>query len=228
MEPDVTIEWSDFLAGVPLVAILRGLPPEDAEAVGEVLVEAGFRCLEVPLNSPRPLESIKILAQRFGDAAIVGAGTVLSPADVEAVAAAGGRIIISPDTNPEAIAATKAAGLLSLPGFFSPSEAFAALRAGADGLKLFPADGGGLLTLKALKAVLPPAVPVMPVGGVDADTMAAFRAAGAGGFGIGSWLYTPDRDIVVISQRAVQLVAGWRTSNKKISEAPEQGMADGE
>lgn len=222
------MEWTDFLADVPLVAILRGLPPEDAEAVGDALIEAGFRCLEVPLNSPRPLESIGVLSRRFGDVAIVGAGTVLLPADVEAVAGAGGRIIISPDINPDVIRATKAAGLLSLPGFFSPSEAFAALRAGADGLKLFPADGGGLLTLKALKAVLPPSVPVMPVGGVDADTMAAFRAAGAGGFGIGSWLYTPGRDIAVMYERAVQLVAGWRTGNKQAGETPEQGMAHGE
>ncbi|WP_414714531.1 2-dehydro-3-deoxy-6-phosphogalactonate aldolase [Sphingopyxis sp.] len=221
------MEWSDFLAGVPLVAILRGLTPEAAEPVGEVLVAAGFRCLEVPLNSPRPFESIKILSARFGDTAIVGAGTVLSPAEVDAVAGAGGRIVISPDTNPEVIRATKAAGLLSLPGFFSPSEAFAALRAGADGLKLFPADAGGLATLKALKAVLPPAAPVMPVGGVDADTMAAFRAAGAGGFGIGSWLYTPGRDVAVISERAVQLVAGWMTGNKQAA-TPGQGMADGE
>lgn len=229
MEPRVTIEWTDFLTGVPLVAILRGLTPEEAEPVGDALVAAGFRCLEVPLNSPRPLESIAILSRRFGDVAIVGAGTVLSPADVEAVAGAGGRIVISPDTNPDVIRATKAAGLLSLPGFFSPSEAFAALRAGADGLKLFPADGGGLLMLKALKAVLPPAIPVMPVGGVDAGTMDAFRAAGAGGFGIGSWLYTPGRDIAVISERAVQLVAGWRTGNKREAAAtPERGMADGE
>lgn len=223
----MTIEWADFIAGVPLVAILRGLTPEEAEPVGEALVAAGFRCLEVPLNSPRPLESIKILSARFCDTAIIGAGTVLSPADVDAVAGAGGRIIISPDTNPEVIRATKAAGLLSLPGFFSPSEAFAALRAGADGLKLFPADAGGLATLKALKAVLPPAVPVMPVGGIDADTMAAFRAAGAGGFGIGSWLYTPGRDVAAISERAVQLVAGWMTGNKQAA-TPGQGMADGE
>ncbi len=223
----MTIEWSDFLAGVPLVAILRGLTPEEAEPVGEALVAAGFRCLEVPLNSPRPLESIAILSARFGDTAIVGAGTVLSPADVDAVAGAGGRIIISPDTNPDVIRATKAAGLLSLPGFFSPSEAFSALRAGADGLKLFPADAGGLATLKALKAVLPPAVPVMPVGGVDADTMAAFRAAGAGGFGIGSWLYTPGQGIDVIAERAVRLVAGWMTGNKTVATRG-QGMADGE
>lgn len=223
----MTILWSDFLAGVPLVAILRGLTPEEAEPVGEALVAAGFRCLEVPLNSPRPLESIKILSERFGDTSIIGAGTVLSPAAVDAVAGAGGRIIISPDTNPEVIRAAKTAGLLSLPGFFSPSEAFAALRAGADGLKLFPADAVGLSTLKALKAVLPPAVPVMPVGGVDADTMGVFRAAGAGGFGIGSWLYTPGRDIAVISERAVQLVAGWMTGNKQ-AVTRGQGIGDGE
>lgn len=227
MELCVTIEWSEFLAGVPLVAILRGLRPEDAEAVGGVLIEAGFRCLEVTLNSPRPLESIKILSRRFGDDAIIGAGTVLSPADVDAVAGAGGRIIISPDTNPDVIRATKAAGLVSLPGFFSPSEAFTALRAGADGLKLFPADSGGLSMLKALKAVLPPTIPVMPVGGVGADTMAAFRRAGAGGFGIGSWLYAPDRDNAALSERAVQLVAGWMTGNKQAATRG-QGIVDGE
>lgn len=217
----MTIDWTDFLAGVPLVAILRGLPPEEAEAVGTVLVEAGFRCLEVPLNSPRPLESIAILQRAFGDVALVGAGTVLLPADVDAVAGAGGRIVISPNANPDVIRATKAAGLLSLPGFFSPTEAFAAIDAGADGLKLFPADSGGLAMLKAVKAVLPPAVPVMPVGGVDADTMAAFRAAGAAGFGIGSWLYAPGRDPAVLAERAARLVAGWNTRDKALAEGGE-------
>jgi len=217
----MTIDWTDFLAGVPLVAILRGLPPEEAEAVGGVLVAAGFRCLEVPLNSPRPLESIAILQRAFGDVALVGAGTVLSPADVDAVAGAGGRIVISPNANPDVIRATKAAGLLSLPGFFSPTEAFAAIDAGADGLKLFPADSGGLAMLKAIRAVLPSAVPVMPVGGVDADTIAAFRAAGAAGFGIGSWLYAPGRDLAVLAERAARLVAGWNTRDKALAEGGE-------
>ncbi len=168
------MSWTDIFGDLPLIAILRGLTPEEAEPVGEALLEAGFRCLEVPLNSPRPLESIAILQDRFGDRALVGAGTVLTPAQVEAVAGAGGRIIISPNTRPEVIRATKALGLVSLPAFQTPSEAFEALDAGADGLKLFPAEAAGPAVVKALRAVLAGDIPLFPVGGIDAGTMPAY------------------------------------------------------
>ncbi|AGH49660.1 MULTISPECIES: 2-dehydro-3-deoxy-6-phosphogalactonate aldolase [Sphingomonas] len=202
--------WSDLLAELPLVAILRGLAPDEAEAVGEALVSAGFRCLEVPLNSPDPLESIAILQDRFGGRALVGAGTVLRPDEVDAVAQAGGRIIISPNMRPDVIAATKAAGMVSLPSFLTPTEAFAAIEAGADGLKLFPAEAAPPKVLKAMRAVIPASVPVFPVGGIDAAGMAAYRAAGASGFGIGSSLYAPGRVAADVGRRAAALVAAWR------------------
>ncbi len=201
--------WSELLATMPLVAILRGLKPEEAEPVGAALVEAGFRCLEVPLNSPRPLESIAILRKRFGDVALVGAGTVLSVADVAAVTDAGGAIVISPNADADVIRATKARELVSLPAFFTPSEAFAALAAGADGLKLFPAEIAGPTALRAIRAVLPAAVSVLPVGGIDAAAMRDYRAAGAAGFGIGSSLYAPGRDPAEIGRRAAGLVRAW-------------------
>lgn len=201
--------WSELLAATSLVAILRGLTPEEAEPVGAALVEAGLRCLEVPLNSPRPLESIAILRKRFGDVALVGAGTVLSVADVAAVTDAGGAIVISPNADGDVIRATKARGLVSLPAFFTPSEAFAALAAGADGLKLFPAEIAGPTALRAIRAVLPASVPVLPVGGIDAAAMRDYRAAGAAGFGIGSSLYAPGRDPAEIGRRAAALVRAW-------------------
>lgn len=202
--------WSEVLADLPLVAILRGLTPDEAEPVGAALVAAGFRCLEVPLNSPRPLESIAILRKRFGDVALVGAGTVLSVDEVAQVDAAGGAIVISPNADPEVIRATKARGLVSLPAFFTPTEAFAAIAAGADGLKLFPAEIAGPTALRAIRAVLPPGVPVLPVGGVDAASMRSYRAAGAAGFGIGSSLYAPGRAAAEVGQRAAALVQAWR------------------
>jgi 2-dehydro-3-deoxyphosphogalactonate aldolase len=203
--------WADILNDLPLIAILRGLTPEEAEPVGAALIEAGFRCLEVPLNSPRPLESIAILRRCFDGVAIVGAGTVLTASAVDEVASVGGEIIISPNSNPAVIGATKARGLISLPAFFTPSEAFAALDAGADGLKLFPAEAAGPSALKAMRAVLPASVPIFPVGGVDAGSMGDYRRAGATGFGIGSSLYAPGRSITEISQRANALVSAWRS-----------------
>lgn len=205
------MNWADVVNGLPLVAILRGLTPEEAQPVGAALIEAGFRCLEVPLNSPRPLESIAILRQRFGGVALVGAGTVLTASAVEEVASAGGEIIISPNCNPAVIGATKAKGLISLPAFFTPSEAFTALEAGADALKLFPAEAAGPSALLAMRAVLPANVPIFPVGGVDPDTMSAYRRAGAAGFGIGSSLYAPGRSITEVTQRASALVSAWRS-----------------
>ena len=175
----------------PLVAIIRGVTPGDAEAIGQAIFDAGIRIIEVPLNSPRPLDSIAALARRFGDEALVGAGTVLDPADVGRIKDAGGRIIVSPDTNIDVIAAATAAGLISSPGYFTPSEAFAAVRAGAHALKLFPAEAASPGVLKAQLAVLPKDMPILAVGGIKPDNMQPWLDAGATGFGLGGGLYQP-------------------------------------
>lgn len=187
------MSFAATLAAHPVIAILRGLMPEDAPAIGDALLGAGVRILEVPLNSPRPFESIALLARRVGAEALVGAGTVMSAGDVARVAEAGGRLIISPHLDVEVVAAAKAAGLTAIPGAFTASEIFAALRAGADAVKLFPAELIGPEGLRALRAVVPAAAALIPVGGVSAATMAAWRAAGASGFGVGSALYRPGR-----------------------------------
>ena len=184
-------EFDTALARCPLIAILRGVTPNEVVAVGEALFDAGFRLIEVPLNSPDPLDSIARLAKAFAGRAVIGAGTVLRAVDVAAVQAAGGTMIVSPNTNIEVIAATSKAGLISLPGIATPSEAFAALAAGATALKLFPAEGANPAVLKAIRAVLPAGVRVLPVGGITADTMTPWLKAGAAGFGIGSALYSP-------------------------------------
>ncbi|WP_264588327.1 MULTISPECIES: 2-dehydro-3-deoxy-6-phosphogalactonate aldolase [unclassified Sphingobium] len=194
---------------MPLVAILRGLTPEEAPAIGVALIEAGLRCIEVPLNSPRPLESIAALA-RLPGGALIGAGTVLSVDAVDQVAQAGGRVIVSPNMNPQVIRRTKALGLLSMPGIATPSEAFAAIDAGADVLKLFPAEMHSPAVLKAMKAVLPADIPVLVVGGIGPDNMAAWRSAGAAGFGIGSSIYQPGLDMAQVRQRADAMVTAWR------------------
>ncbi len=202
----VSIESLDAL---PLIAILRGLKPDEAIEVGEAIVAAGFRCLEVPLNSPEPLDSIRRLRQALDGRALVGAGTVLNVAAAREVAQAGGQLIISPNTNVEVIAETKTLGLLSLPGFFTPSEAFAALDAGADALKLFPAEIAGPKGLKAVRAVLPAEARIYPVGGVDPDSMAAWRSAGASGFGIGSAVFKPGQMPEQVGLQAADFVARW-------------------
>jgi 2-dehydro-3-deoxyphosphogalactonate aldolase len=183
--------FHDALAECPLVAILRGLRPDEAEAIGDALFEAGIRIMEVPLNSPDPLDSIARLTRRLGDRAMIGAGTVLTTADVAAVQAAGGALIVSPCTNVAVIGATVAAGLVSCPGYFTPSEAFAAIDAGAHALKLFPAEALTPAVVKAQRAVLPRNIPVLVVGGVRPEAMAPWLAAGADGFGIGSGIYVP-------------------------------------
>ena len=197
------------IAAMPLVAILRGLVPEDAAQIGQTIIDGGLRCIEVPLNSPRPLESIAILAELGGDR-LIGAGTVLTPAQVDEVAQAGGRIIVSPNMNAEVIKRTKALGLLSLPGIATPSEAFAAIEAGADGLKLFPAEMHSPATLKAMKAVIPPEIPIFVVGGVSADTLAPWLKAGANGFGIGSSLFRSGIGIDELSERTREFTGAWR------------------
>jgi 2-dehydro-3-deoxyphosphogalactonate aldolase len=178
---------SAALARCPLVAILRGVHPDEVEAIADAIVEAGFSMIEVPLNSPDPLASIARVAKRHGAQVLVGAGTVLSVADVEDVRAAGGRLIVSPNVNAAVIRAS--AGLVSLPGYFTPTEAFAALDAGATGLKLFPAEGASPSYLKAQRAVLPKGVPLLAVGGVTPDNMKEWALAGAQGAGLGSALY---------------------------------------
>lgn len=192
-----------WLKRLPLVAILRGVRPDEAVGVGEALLDAGFAIVEVPLNSPDPLDSIARLADALGERALVGAGTVLTPQAVDRVAAAGGRLVVMPHADPAVIRAAKAAGLLAVPGFATPTEAFAALDAGADALKLFPAEAAPPPVLKALLAVLPPGVPVLPVGGIRPETMAGYWQAGAAGFGLGSALYKPGDGPATVRQKAL-------------------------
>jgi 2-dehydro-3-deoxyphosphogalactonate aldolase len=197
-----------FLQRCPLVAILRGVQPQEVEAIGEALVAEGIAIIEVPLNSPEPIESIRRLAARCGAQALVGAGTVLDPADCARIAAAGGRLVVTPHADPEVVRAAKAAGMFAVPGFFTPAEAFALLKAGADGLKLFPAEAASPAVLKALLAVLPKGTAILPVGGIEAGNMAAWRAAGAAGFGIGSAIYRPGDDAARVAAKARALRAG--------------------
>ncbi|MBC2670623.1 2-dehydro-3-deoxy-6-phosphogalactonate aldolase [Novosphingobium piscinae] len=198
---------TEALARCPLVAILRGIRPDAVEAVADALVETGFTLLEVPLNSPDPLDSIARIARRYGPHVAVGAGTVLTAAQAEAVAAAGGRLIISPNVDRAVIRAAVGQGLISLPGYFTPSEAFAALEAGATGLKLFPSEAASPAVLKAHRAVFPPQVPVLAVGGVTPDNLADWFAAGARGAGIGSALYQPGRSAADVAERAAAFLA---------------------
>ncbi len=194
-------------AACPLIAIIRGVTPGEAMAVGEALVAAGIRIIEVPLNSPDPFASIRKLADRFGGTATVGAGTVMSVADVARVAAAGGTIVVSPHADTAVIAATAAAGLVAAPGYFTPTEAFAALAAGAHVLKLFPAEAATPAVLKAQRAVLPKDVPIVPVGGIVPESLGPWLAAGADGFGLGGGLFTPGRGAADVGERARAYVA---------------------
>jgi 2-dehydro-3-deoxyphosphogalactonate aldolase len=208
MNPQVTSTWQHAMATLPLVAILRGIAPHEADAVGDVLVRNGYALLEVPLNSPDPLASIASLARRHPDA-LVGAGTVRSAEEVQAVHAAGGRLIVSPHFDARVVQAAAALGLVCLPGVATPSEAFAALEAGATGLKLFPAEMIPPAAVKAMRAVLAPQVLLLPVGGITPSGMAAYRAAGASGFGIGSALYQPGRDLHAIAASAQAFADAW-------------------
>jgi 2-dehydro-3-deoxyphosphogalactonate aldolase len=194
--------FNTLFEACPLVAIIRGVRPDEAVAIGEALVDAGIRIIEVPLNSPDPLVSIERLAKRFGDDALIGAGTVLEVAQVDQVKAAGGRIIVSPSADRDVIAAAARAGLVSAPGYFTPTEAFDALKAGAHVLKLFPAEGATPAVLKAQRAVLPKHVPVLMVGGITPETMRPWMEAGANGFGLGSALYKPGQGAGEVSAQA--------------------------
>jgi len=197
-----------YLDECPLVAILRGVTADEAEAIGEAAYEGGIRMLEVPLNSPDPLHSIELLAKRFGERALVGAGTVIDAADVARIRDAGGRLVVSPDTNAQVIAATAATGMVSCPAFFTPSEAFTALRSGATALKLFPAEGAAPAVLKAQLAILPKGVTVLIVGGIKPDNMRPWIDAGASGFGLGSGLYKPGQSPSETLDKARAYVAG--------------------
>jgi 2-dehydro-3-deoxyphosphogalactonate aldolase len=201
------IDLKTALARCPLVAILRGIKPDEVAPIGAALIDAGFSIIEIPLNSPDPYTSIARLAHQFGDLALIGAGTVLTPTQVNDVNAAGGRIIVMPHADTDVIRAAKAARMVSLPGFSTPTEAFAAIHAGADGLKLFPAEAAPPNVLKAMKAVIPADMPVLPVGGISPDRMEAYFQAGAAGFGLGSALYKPGDTAEQVSVAARKFIA---------------------
>ena len=200
----------EALDHLPLVAILRGLQPARAIETGEVLVDAGFRVIEVPLNSPEPLSSIERLATALGDRAIIGAGTVLRSADIGAVASAGGRLIVMPHADTSLIRQVDHLGLFSIPGVATPTEAFAALEAGADALKMFPAEAMPPAVVKAWRAVIRPDVKLLPVGGITPESMAAYLEAGASGFGLGSALFKPDLSLPTLAVNATAFIEAIR------------------
>ena len=207
-----THRLAQAMAQLPLIAILRGLPPAQAPAIGQALVDSGFAIIEVPLNSPEPLQSIKALTRLFPHT-LIGAGTVLSVQQVNDVHAAGGRLVVAPNFNPAVVAQALTLGMVVLPGVATPTEAFAAIDAGAHGLKLFPAEMISPATVKAMRAVLPKDVALMPVGGITPDNMAAYLAAGANGFGLGSALYAPGRSAAQVKETAQAFVRAWASTS---------------
>ena len=194
-------ELISWLERMPLVAILRGVRPEEVVAIGEALLEQGIAIIEVPLNSPRPFESIAALAEAVGGQALVGAGTVLDPEDVARVAVAGGRLIVTPNAGLAVMAAAKAQGLFTVPGFATPTEGLSLIEAGADAVKLFPAEANPPPVVKAMRAVFPPEIPVLPVGSITPQKIADYWAAGARGFGLGGSLYKPGEAAEVVAGR---------------------------
>jgi len=200
---------SQALSQLPLIAILRGLTPAQAPSIGQALVDSGFAIIEVPLNSPEPLASIRTLTDMFPHA-LIGAGTVLNVKQVHEVFAAGGRLIVAPNFQPAVVAQALQLGMVVLPGVATPSEAFAAIEAGAHGLKLFPAELITPTVLKAIRAVLPPSMPLLPVGGITPDNIAPYRAAGANGFGLGSALYAPGQSAEQVRSQAAAFVQAWQ------------------
>ena len=212
----MTASLRSYLHPLPLVAVLRGITPKEIEAVGEALTENGFRILEVPLNSPDAFDSIARLARRFGERCLTGAGTVVQVADVARVAAAGGMLIVMPHGDVAIVREAKRRGLVCLPGVATPTEAFAVLGAGADGLKMFPAEQLPPASLKAWRAVLPRDVLVFPVGGIRPDNMAPYWAVGADGFGTGSNLYTPGAPVEQIRTVAASYAAAFAALPRRV------------
>lgn len=208
MNTNTQAAWQAASRSLPLVAILRGITPGEADAVGDALWQAGFRLMEVPLNSPSRMESIARLARRFPEA-IVGAGTVRTADEVRQVQDAGGRVVVSPHFDADVVQAAVRQGMVALPGVMTPTEAFAALAAGATGLKLFPAEMVPPGAVKALRAVLPAQVALFPVGGITPANMGEYRAAGANGFGIGSALYKPGMDAAAVAASARAFADAW-------------------
>ena len=200
-----------WLQRSPIIAILRGVRPEEVESIGFALERAGIVIVEVPLNSPDAFESISILSRVLGDRMLVGAGTLTNPQQVTEVAAAGGQLIVTPHADTAIVRAAKAAGLFAVPGFFNPTEAFALLHAGADAIKLFPSEVLGIPMLKALLAVLPKTATVIPVGGIDADKIAPWMSAGALGVGAGSSIYKPGDDAAIVEAKAKALMDAVRS-----------------
>jgi 2-dehydro-3-deoxyphosphogalactonate aldolase len=196
-----------WLDRCPLIAILRGVRPDELEAIAAALEQAGIAIVEVPLNSPQPLDSIARLARGFGERLLIGAGTVMTVAQVADIAAAGGRLIVTPHADAAVTRVAKQHGMLAVPGFFTPTEAFAMLAAGADALKFFPSEAASPAVLRAVRAVLPAGTIVLPVGGIDASNMAGWRAAGAAGFGIGSAIYKPGDTPAIVAEKARVLLA---------------------
>ncbi|HXZ45468.1 MAG TPA: 2-dehydro-3-deoxy-6-phosphogalactonate aldolase [Pseudolabrys sp.] len=204
------LSFSEALSRCPLVAILRGVKPSEVVEIGQALIDTSFAIIEVPMNSPDPLESIALLVKAFGAKLLVGAGTVTSADEVIEVGEVGGRLIVMPHADAAVVHAAKAGGLYAVPGFATPTEAFAMIAAGADGLKLFPAEANPPKVLKALRAVLPKKMPVLPVGSITPDNMAEFWAAGANGFGLGSALYKTGATPAQVSAAAAQFIAALR------------------
>ena len=201
------------LAPTPLVAILRGVRPDEAEAIAAAIVEAGFGAIEVPLNSPEPLASIARIALRFGDRVLVGAGTVLEPHEVDDVAEAGARLVVAPNADRAVIERAAKLGLIVLPGVATMTEAFEALKAGASGLKLFPGEAIPPEVVRAWRSVLPKATPLFPVGGVTPERIGPYRRAGADGFGIGSALYKPGAGVEAVARAARAFVKAWNEAD---------------
>lgn len=210
MTNPIHTRFETALQHLPLVAILRGLTPTEAEPVAHTLYQAGFRLIEVPLNSPDPFTSIARIRQCLPDDALVGAGTVLEASDVSRLQDIGGELVVMPHADTSVISAAKALGMICMPGIVTPTEAFAALKAGADALKLFPAELVTPAIMKAMRPILPKGTRLFPVGGITPDTMAPFLATGASGFGLGSALYSPGVSLAQLSRQAECFVAAWK------------------